>query len=144
MFRISRRKLSISSMAIGLGLMLGPAVQADTVTRGGTLTYARYIDSELLDPVLNDSNSDIWIIPNIYNTLLSQTADGKIEGLLATDWKFEDGGKTLRLTIRPGVKFSDGSDMTLDDIVWSLDRARVPDVGVWSFLLASIDKVEKS
>jgi peptide/nickel transport system substrate-binding protein len=144
MFRISRRKLAISSMAIAAVLALVPATQADAVTRGGTLTYARYIDSELLDPVLNDSNSDIWIIPNIYDTLLSETADGKIEGLLATEWKFEDGGKTLRLTIRPGVKFSDGSDLTLDDIVWSLDRARVPDVGAWSFLLASIDKVEKS
>lgn len=105
MFRISRRKLAISSMAVAAVLALMPAAQADTITRGGTLTYARYIDSELLDPVLNDSNSDIWIIPNIYDTLLLETADSKIEGLLATDWKFEDGGKTLRLTIRPGVKF---------------------------------------
>jgi peptide/nickel transport system substrate-binding protein len=142
MFRISRRKLSISSMAIAAGLLLAPAAEADTATRGGTITYARYIDSELLDPVLNDSNSDIWIIPNIYNTLLEQKADGTIAPMLATEWKFEDEGKTLRLTIRPSVKFSDGTDMTLDDIVWSLDRARVPDVGAWSFLLASIDKVE--
>lgn len=144
MFRISKRKLAFSSMALALGLLLAPTVQAATPTRGGTITYGRYLDSELLDPVLNDANNDIWILPNIYNTLLEQTADGKIQGMLATEWKFEDGGKTLRLTIRKGVKFSDGSDMTLDDIVWSLDRAKVPDAGVWSFLLASVDKVEAS
>jgi peptide/nickel transport system substrate-binding protein len=134
----------VSSITLAAGLLLSPAAHAEDVVRGGTLTYARYLDAEVLDPVLNDSNSDIWLLPNLYSTLLEDTADGKIQGALATDWAFENGGKDLRLTVRTDVKFADGSPLTLDDIVWSLDRARVPDVGVWSFLLASIDKVEAS
>lgn len=118
------------------------SAHAADIVRGGTITYARYIDSEVLDPVLNDSNSDIWILPELYSTLLEETADGKVQGQLATKWAFENGGKDLRLTVRTDVKYADGSPLTLDDIVWSLNRARVPDKGAWSFLLSSISGVE--
>ena len=47
------------------------------VERGGTLKYGRYADSLFLDPVLNDANVDIWILSNLYDTLLLPTDDGK-------------------------------------------------------------------
>ena len=54
---------------------------------------------------------------------------------------FSDAGKTLTLTLRAGVKFSDGSAMTAGDVKWSLDRARDPKAGAWNDLIASIDAV---
>ena len=47
-------------------------------TRGGTMTYGRYANSLFLDPVLNDANVDIWILTNLYDTLLRRlrTATG--------------------------------------------------------------------
>src|ERR1051326_6050016 len=90
--------------------LIGLAGTTDAATRGGKLTYARYADSLLLDPVFNDANVDIWILTNIYDTLLQPTADGKgvVPGL-ATAHKLADDGLTLTLTLRPGIKFSDGS-----------------------------------
>ena len=38
--------------------------------RGGELVFGRYADSLFLDPVLNDANVDIWILTNLYDTLL--------------------------------------------------------------------------
>src|SRR5690606_10714434 len=40
-----------------------------------------------------------------------------------------------------GVKFSDGTPLTAEDVIWSLDRARNPDNGIWGFIVASIDNV---
>src|SRR5215467_9630639 len=40
---------------------------------------------------------------------------------LATKYAWSDGGKTLTFTIRPGVKFSDGTPMTAADVAFSFN-----------------------
>ena len=115
---------------------------ADAATRGGRMTYARYADSLFLDPVLNDANVDIWVLTNLYDTLLTPTRDGLgVQPGLATAWQTSPDGKTVALTLRPGVKFADGSPLLASDVVWSLDRARDPKAGAWSGSLASIDRI---
>lgn len=142
---MSRRwfKAMAAAGAVVAGLALGgiEAARADA-PKGGTMVYARRADSLFLDPVLNDANVDIWILTNIYDTLITPTNDGK--GLtpgLATEWAASPDGKTFTLKLRPGVKFSDGTAMTVDDVVWSLKRAADPKEGIWNFLLASINDV---
>ena len=107
------------------GVLLGLTANAEAVNRGGKLVYARYADSLQLDPVLTDANVDIWIMTNLFDTLLQPTADGKgvVPGL-ASDYKVADDGLSMTLTLRQGTKFSDGSAITADDIKWNLDRAR--------------------
>jgi peptide/nickel transport system substrate-binding protein len=125
------------------GLLLGLTTAADAVTRGGKMVYARYADSLFLDPVLNDANVDIWVLTNLYDTLLQPTADGKgVNPGLATAYKVSDDGLSFTLTLRQGTKFSDGSPITADDVKWNLDRARNPKEGIWNFILDSIDSVE--
>ena len=105
-----------------------PACNARAVERGGVLIYGRYADSLFLDPVLNDANVDIWILSNLYDTLLLPTDDGKgVQPGLATEWKVSDDGLSVTLTLREGIKFSDGSPITAEDVQWSLDRARDPE-----------------
>src|ERR1700757_2002055 len=119
------------------------AQSAEAVVRGGKMIYARYADSLFLDPVLNDANVDIWILTNLYDTLLQPSADGKgVSPGLATSYQVSDDGLTFTLTLRQGTKFSDGSPITVDDVKWSLDRARNPKNGTWNFLLESIDAIE--
>src|SRR5258706_8825961 len=89
------------------------AAPGETITRGGKMVYARYADSLFLDPVLNDANVDIWILTNLYDTLLQPTADGKgVTPGLASAYKVADDGLTFTLTLRQGTKFSDGSPIT--------------------------------
>ncbi|WP_216320486.1 ABC transporter substrate-binding protein [Deinococcus aestuarii] len=118
------------------------SAQTPAPQRGGTLTYGRYADSLLLDPVFTDANLDIWILTNLYDTLIQTGPGGKgLRPGLASSYGFSGDGKTLTLTLRPGVTFSDGSPVTADDVKFSLDRARKPDNGAWNFLLGSIASV---
>ena len=74
--------------ALSAALLVGTSLNALAVERGGALKYGRYADSLFLDPVLNDANVDIWILSNLYDTLLLPTDDGKgVKPGLATDWK---------------------------------------------------------
>jgi peptide/nickel transport system substrate-binding protein len=125
------------------GILLGLTTGAEAVTRGGKMVYARYADSLFLDPVLNDANVDIWILTNLYDTLLQPTADGKgVNPGLASAYQVSDDGLTFTLTLRQGTKFSDGSPITAEDVKWNLDRARNPKEGIWNFILESVDSVE--
>ncbi|MBM7044678.1 ABC transporter substrate-binding protein [Rhizobium lusitanum] len=128
--------------AMTAALLLGTSMSAFAVERGGTLVYGRYADSLLLEPVLNDGNVDIWILSNLYDTLLLPTDDGKdVQAGLATEWKVADDGLSVTLTLRDGIKFSDGSPITPADVAWSLKRASRKDNGIWNFMVASIDDV---
>ena len=111
--------------------------------RGGKLVYGRYADSLFLDGVQTELNVDIWVLASIYDTLLLPTPDGRgLKPGLATKWAFDGGGRTLTLTLRDGVKFSDGTPMTAEDVQWSLNRARDPKEGAWNSLLGSVDSVD--
>lgn len=134
--------LGSAVLAASLLAAAGPAAVA-APQRGGELVFGRYADSLFLDPVLNDANVDIWILTNLYDTLLQPSADGKgVEPGLATAWKVSDDGTTVTLTLREGVKFADGAPLTPEDVKWSLDRARDSQNGIWNGLIGSIDKVE--
>ncbi|MDR6635788.1 peptide/nickel transport system substrate-binding protein [Phyllobacterium sp. 1468] len=132
----------IAKAALAAVLLVGTSLSAAAVERGGVMTYGRYADSLFLDPVLNDANVDIWILSNLYDTLLLPTDDGKgVQAGLATEWKVSDDGMSVNLTLRDGIQFSDGSPITPADVAWSLKRAANKDNGIWNFLVSSIDDV---
>jgi peptide/nickel transport system substrate-binding protein len=118
---------------------------AHAATRGGTLVFGRAMESEFLDPAHTSQNADIWLSLNLYDTLLLASADGgsSVEPGLASAWKVSEDGKTITFTMRPGIKFSDGSPIEPSDVKWSLDRARAKDTGGdFSSLLASIESID--
>ena len=106
------------------------------------MTYGRYTDSLLLDPVLNDSNSDIWILSSLYDTLLLPSDDGSgVQPGLAAEWHMAPDGLSVVLSLRHGIRFSDGTPITAADVKWSLDRARDPHNGIWTFLLGAVSEI---
>ncbi len=137
---MTRRAILLAACLL-LSVLTG---RAEAVTRGGTLVFGRAIESQFLDPTQTAQNADIWISLNIYDTLLQPSADGTgIQAGLASAWKTADDGKTVTLTLRPGLKFADGSPLLPSDVKWSLDRARSKaDGGEFAFLLASIASID--
>jgi peptide/nickel transport system substrate-binding protein len=138
---MAKRRLKI---LVVLPLVLGIAGGAGAApVRGGQMIYARAVDSLFLDPVLNDANADIWVLTNLYDTLLQPSADGKsvVPGL-ASGYSLAPDGLSMELTLRPNIKFTDGTPILASDVKFSLDRARDPKAGEWNFMLASIQAIE--
>ena len=84
-----------------------------------------------LDPVLASGNVTIRVTYSIYDTLIRRDflSDGKGMGSklvpgLATSWKRVD-DRTLDLTLRQGVKFHNGGEMTSEDILFTFDPDRL-------------------
>jgi peptide/nickel transport system substrate-binding protein len=134
-----------SRWTLAAAAVLALGTQASAAEHGGTLVFGRAMDSQYLDPVHTSQNADIWLSLNLYDTLLEPASDGKggvVPGL-ASAYKVSEDGKTVTLTLRPGLKFADGSPLAVSDVKWSLDRARVKDTGGdFAFLLASIGSID--
>jgi peptide/nickel transport system substrate-binding protein len=67
----------------------------------------------------------------IYEPLLQTNAikPGQYYNWLATRYSWSDGGKSITFTIRPGVKWSDGSPMTAADVAFTFNMLKkYPDV----------------
>jgi len=88
-----------------------------------------------LDPAHGGSGGSALFTALDYDSLIYQTGDGKLIPDLATKWVFGDGNKSLTLTLRKGVKFTDGTTLNAKDVKASIDRflkgggSNVPDVG---------------
>ena len=70
-------KHGLAAAGLAAALLASTIAAESAATRGGKMVYGRYADSLFLDPVLNDANVDIWVLTNLYDTLLSPTQDGQ-------------------------------------------------------------------
>ncbi len=140
------RRILLAVLLLPVCYYVSLCAQAQATTsppkRGGTLSYGRYADSLLLDPVFNDSNTDIWVLSSLYDTLLLPSDDGRsVQPGLAVRWHVTPDGLSVVLWLRQGIRFSDGTPIAATDVKWSLDRARNPHNGIWNFLLSAVAEV---
>jgi peptide/nickel transport system substrate-binding protein len=94
-----------------------------------------------LDPNLSWSGSQNFVGNLMCESLLSTTPEGGLEPGLATDVSYTD-ATTLVAKLREGVTFWDGSALTADDVVYSIDKARTNEVSQFVGDLASVASVE--
>jgi peptide/nickel transport system substrate-binding protein len=93
-----------------------------------------------LDPAKTYGGSDLIVVANICDSLLTLTPDGGVEPGLASSVDRPD-DTTYVVHLRPAT-FFDGQPVTADDVVFSLDRVRDPKSGsYWGFFAQNVSNV---
>ena len=98
-----------------------------------------------VDMYFNSQRTGLILAHQAWDMLVHRDpATFEIKPALATAWKFND-DNSLDLTIRQGVKFHDGSTLSADDVVYTINMAANPDSKVATpSNYAWIDKAEKT
>jgi peptide/nickel transport system substrate-binding protein len=112
-----------------------------SASTSSTLVIANAVKVDTLDPEANSVNESIWLDQNLYSRLLQPNATGT--GLLpdlASSWTISKNGMTYTFHLRPDAKFSNGTPVTADDVVYSIDRSRKFSGG-WGFLLTPVKTI---
>ena len=100
--------------------------QTDTESQAVHLNLAeswdfQYFYTIITPEVSSSSGYDItYYLTSFYDTLFEYNTDGEVVGVLAEDWAMSEDGKTYTFQIKQGVKFSDGSDLTAEDVAKSI------------------------
>ncbi|NCT96845.1 MAG: ABC transporter substrate-binding protein [Comamonadaceae bacterium] len=133
------KSFSVPMQAVVLGAALA-------VTTGGlqAKTFKWTSASDIPTWDIHSQNNALanGIHASVYESLVYYNSRTfKPEPLLATGWN-QVSPTQLRLTLRTGVKFHDGSDFTADDAVFSLQRAMAPTSNFTPYI-QGIDRIVK-
>ncbi|TPW30186.1 ABC transporter substrate-binding protein [Pararhizobium mangrovi] len=133
-----REFLQVAGAGVALATFLrgGSAFAADS----DTVTIAYNVNLPAWDPTTGPSavNPTIQAIyRSVFDQYIGQEPNLEFVPNILTDWGWNDDKTRVWMTVRDGVKWQDGSDLTPEDVVWSLKRAGDPDGGnpiqfVWS------------
>src|SRR5215475_6086550 len=112
-----------SAALIGV-LLLGVAAwtMAAEPQRGGTLKFIPHADLKVLDPIWNTA----YITRNhgymVYDVLFALDAQLHIQPQMVDTWEVSSDGMHYTFSLRQGLKFHDGTPVTAEDAVASLQR----------------------
>lgn len=81
------------------------------------------------DPGLATVGASHQIIDLVYSGLTKLNKDAEPQPDLAQSWEVDPSGTKYIFTLRPGVKFHDGTPLTVEDVVYTFDRLRDPKTG---------------
>jgi peptide/nickel transport system substrate-binding protein len=124
--------LAVVFLASGMGAMTPSAK---------TLRMASAFDPQSMDPHALALQYQTRVVSQIYESLVNRARNYELEPSLAVSWQQVE-PKRWRFTIRPGVRFHDGSPLTADDVVFSIERALLRN-SQRSFQLRGIETVRK-
>lgn len=110
------------------GLLPGAGLpqRPDGVT-GGIWEEAISRDPHTLDPAHGVTLLDSRLIAMLFNGLVALTPDGRLVPDLAARWEVDDDGLTYTFTLREGVKFHSGREVSAEDVVFSFTRLLSPE-----------------
>jgi 4-phytase/acid phosphatase/peptide/nickel transport system substrate-binding protein len=110
-------------------VVVGSSVVAAAPKKGGTLRIGLETDFQgfeaLKAHVLGIAANTV--ATTLMERLQERADDGSMRPVLATDMKASDDGMVWRYTLRKGVKFHDGSEMTAEDVAFYFNRLLDPE-----------------
>jgi peptide/nickel transport system substrate-binding protein len=112
------------------------------VQTGGTITVGAAQGIPQLNPAIRTFAWEEVLFPLLWDGLSQTDSSGKIVPDLAESWSASDNQKTWTFKLRDGVTFSNGKELTADDVVKTFDYYRDPDTATQEAnKIATIKKV---
>ncbi|MBC2900698.1 ABC transporter substrate-binding protein [Streptomyces cupreus] len=105
----------------------GPAPEVKGAVKGGTIYSFQQFDMDHMDPaqiyVSTEAAITVPIMRGLTGYKLDEKGNATLVGDAATDaGTMKDGGKTWSFTLKDGIKWEDGSDLSMDDVRHTFER----------------------
>lgn len=108
----------------------------------GTLTVAQQAILPRPDPYALTTNMEHSIVLAMYDPLSRVNEEGVLTYYLAESYEPESETSWI-VNLKPGVLWSDGTEFTAEDVVFTIDRMRDPETGtIWTAVYSYIESAE--
>lgn len=109
--------------------------------RGGSLTEGIVGSPRFVNPLLALSDADRDLTALTYTGLMGLDGDGNLVPVLAERYRVSEDGQEYTFSLREDAKFSDGTPVTAEDVVFTVEKAqdpalRSPELANWANIRA--------
>ena len=111
--------LLVSSLAIALCGCAGGKAGKDSLI---TIGIPQDLD-ESLDPHIAEGAGTREVLFNVFEGLVKPNSNGDLIPAVASDYNINEDGTVYTFTLRKGVKFHNGKELTSDDVMYSIQKA---------------------
>lgn len=122
------RRLALQGGAFAAATLAMPRLALSQAGNRPSITVAvqKISNTNMLDSLREQSNVGTRIFASLWDRLINTNLRGNLEAVpgLATEWRRID-EQTVEVTLREGVKFHNGDELTADDVVFSFSRERM-------------------
>lgn len=115
-------RLTLPALILGATALTALPLAAQT-----TLTVARSVDADGLDPQKVSTTQSSQVTDLIFDTLVTLDASGAPHPGLAESWQISEDNLSYSFTIRQGVLCHDGSAFGPEDVVFTFERGIAPE-----------------
>ncbi len=118
--------LGLGALLFWLGALYIASTQA-VPDFGGEYTEGIVSQPRYINPILSQtSEADADISGLIYEGLYGYDREGRLEKRLATDSTLSEDGRIYTVTLRQGIKWHDGEELTADDVLYTVRAIQDP------------------
>lgn len=122
-------------------LILIVALSGLAQAQDNQITLVFNADPQTLDPHARTARAYPAAGFLIYDTLVYQDDTGAILPSLAEEYTISEDGLTLTFTLREGIRFSDGTELDVDDVIFTYERLQ--EIGQFSQIYENMRTVER-
>jgi peptide/nickel transport system substrate-binding protein len=139
----------------GIAMYGQPALPPDFVSlpyanpdapKGGRIVFGESGGFDSLNPFILKGNAPAGLSALTVETLMGRSYDEPftLYGLLAESVDTDDARSFVEFTLREGARFSDGSPVTVEDVIWSFEKLGTEGSPRYAAAWAKIAKSEKT
>lgn len=128
-------RLIAGTLAVVLALLLLAGLYTlerqflvEVPSRGGALVEGTVGEPRFVNPLLALSDADRDLSALTYAGLMGYDANGALTPVLAERYDISEDGRTYTFVLRENVKFSDGTPVTAEDIVYTVQKTQDPEL----------------
>ncbi len=136
------RRLFMKTAAASVPLALaGCAGDVDDGRPDGELLWGGSVPVQSLDPHFESAAATARVLENITQGLVRVNWDYELEPLLAESWETSEDNLEITFSLREGVLFHDGTELTADDVLASFTRIEEQE-GLAADYMALVDSMD--
>lgn len=90
--------------------------------KGGSIVVGIQQDLDSLDPHMIEAAGTSEVLFNIFEGLVKPDENGELVPAVASGYKISEDGTTYTFTLREDVKFHNGQPVTIEDVIYSIQR----------------------
>jgi peptide/nickel transport system substrate-binding protein len=92
--------------------------------QGGSISIGIVGVPRFVNPILASGETDQDLVALIYSGLMRKNSDGELINDLAEKYETSKEGLTYTFTLKDGLTFQDGTPLTADDVIFTVDKVK--------------------